>query len=64
MMRNPTPDGTPATYLLAGGIVSFAVGLAALHWLVRWLEQGKFQRFAYWCIPVGLAVLVWQALGV
>lgn len=63
MVRNHTPGGTPISYLLMGGFVSFVVGLAALAWLIRWLQQGRFQQFAWWCIPVGLAVLVWQCLG-
>jgi len=62
MVRNHTPGGTPISYLLLGGIVSFVVGLAALGWLIRWLQQGRFQQFAWWCIPVGLAVLAWQCV--
>jgi undecaprenyl-diphosphatase len=52
-----THDAGP---LLLGALVSFIVGLAALAWLVRWLGRGRLQWFAYWCIPVGLAVIVWQ----
>jgi undecaprenyl-diphosphatase len=63
MARNYTPGGTPVSYLVIGGLVSFVVGLAALYWLIRWLQQGRFQQFAWWCIPVGLAVLVWQGMG-
>ena len=48
-------------WLLAlGAAVSFLVGLLALRWLIRWLEKGRIQYFAYWCIPVGIAVVVWQ----
>ena len=46
--------------LLLGAVVSFLVGLVALYWLNRWLARGRLQWFAYWCIPVGLAVAVWQ----
>lgn len=63
MLRNPAASSAPLPWLLAGGIVSFVVGLVALAWLVRWLEQGRFQFFAWWCIPVGLVVLAWQMLG-
>ncbi len=62
MWRHPVASSTPLLWLLAGGAVSFVVGLASLAWLVRWLEQGRFQRFAWWCIPVGLAVVAWQIL--
>lgn len=54
------PVATPWQHLLAGAIVSFIVGLCALAWLVRWLEKGRLQWFAWWCIPVGIGVVVWQ----
>lgn len=63
MWRSPAGSSTPLLWLLAGGAVSFVVGLASLAWLVRWLELGRFHHFAWWCIPVGLAVLAWQILG-
>lgn len=53
-------DGAPLGLLAAGVAVSFLVGLAALWWLNRWLKQGRLHLFAYWVIPVGLAVVVWQ----
>lgn len=53
-----TPDGMPRLYLLAGAGLSFVVGLFALVWLKRWLNQGKLHYFAYWCIPVGLISLL------
>ena len=51
---------TPISHLLIGAAVAFVVGLASLALLVRWLEKGKLQRFAWWCIPVGILVVVWQ----
>jgi len=53
----------PAWQLAVGALISFAVGLAALAWLVRVLERGKLYLFAFWCIPVGLAVVVWRLLA-
>jgi len=53
-------QGQSLAPLAAGAVVSFFVGLIALKWLLRWLERGKLHYFAYWCIPVGLAVIVWQ----
>jgi len=50
----------PLGHLAIGVVVSFVVGLVSLAWLVRWLERGRFALFAWWCIPLGLAVLVWQ----
>jgi undecaprenyl-diphosphatase len=51
---------TPVTHLAAGVAVSFVSGLLSLSWLLNWLERGRFSLYAWWCIPLGLAVLVWQ----
>ena len=53
-------DGTPLPLLLMGLAISFLVGWASLAWLVKWLEQGKIHWFAYWVIPLGFLVVVWQ----
>lgn len=60
-MNHETPS-TPLGYLILGAGVSFGVGLVSLWWLVRWLERGCLQWFAWWCIPVGMSVVVWQLL--
>ncbi|MDP6717475.1 MAG: undecaprenyl-diphosphate phosphatase [Pirellulaceae bacterium] len=51
---------TPASHLIVGACVSCCVGLAALFWLIRWIERGRLQWFAAWCIPLGIAVVIWQ----
>jgi len=51
---------TPIGHLAIGAAVAFVVGLAALWLLVKWLEQGRLQNFAYYCIGAGLASIVWQ----
>lgn len=51
---------TPPLYLALGASVSFVVGLFALQWLIRLLERGSLRIFAWWCIPVGLGVIVWR----
>ena len=48
--------------LTVGAMVSFAVGMVSLSWLIRWLDQGRLYLFACWVIPVGLAVLAWKLL--
>lgn len=54
-------DTTPAWGLLAlGAAVSFVVGLVSLWWLLKWLNQGRLHYFAWWCVPLGLAVAAWQ----
>jgi undecaprenyl-diphosphatase len=46
--------------LVAGGTVAFAVSLASLSWLVRWLKHGRLHLFAWYLVPLGAAVLLWQ----
>jgi undecaprenyl-diphosphatase len=55
-----SPDAMPAPVIALGVAVSFIVGLGALWWLNRWLQQGRLYRFAWWVIPVGVAVTIWQ----
>ncbi len=54
--------GSPLEYtiveLLIGAVVSFAVGIFALKWLIGWSRQERLHWFAWWCIPAGLLVLV------
>lgn len=52
---------TPISHLLLGAAVSFVVGLGSLWALNRWLEQGRLQIFAWYCILLGIAVLGWQS---
>ena len=59
LLREPA-GSTPITALGVGALVSFAVGLLALAWLIRWLDRGRLHLFAWWVIPLGIAVLTWQ----
>ncbi len=43
--------------------VSFAVGLVSLCLLVRLVLAGKLQYFAYYLIPLGLAMIAWKGFG-
>ncbi len=56
------PQGVSLGALAIGALVSFAVGLLALRWLVRWLQGGRLHLFAWWVIPLGVAVIAWQLL--
>ena len=47
---------------LIGMALSFAAGLIALRWLSRWLEQGRWQFFGYYCLVAAAAVLVANAV--
>ncbi|MBN4080959.1 undecaprenyl-diphosphate phosphatase [Caldithrix abyssi] len=44
----------PFPQLMTAFITSFAVGYITLKWLLGLLESGKFHRFGYYCITVGL----------
>lgn len=43
---------------LAGMVLSFLAGLAALRWLSSWLEQGRWQLFGAYCLCAALVVLI------
>ncbi len=51
---------TPLWLLAVGAAVAFFVGLFSLSWLVKWIEQGKLHWFAYWLLPFGFFMIVWQ----
>jgi len=46
--------GTDVAMLLTGAVLSFATGVFALRWLIRWSKKDRLHWFAFWCIPVGL----------
>lgn len=53
---------TPLSHLAIGAAVSFAVGLVSLSVLLRVLRGGMIYLFAWWCIPLGAAVVIWQLI--
>ncbi|QDU03876.1 Undecaprenyl-diphosphatase [Gimesia chilikensis] len=53
---------TPLSLLAAGAVISAVVGIVALWLLVRWLEKGKLHYFAYWCIPLGIIIVIIQLM--
>lgn len=55
-------ESTPMGALAFGALLSFIVGVLSLWWLVRWLRQGRLHYFAWWVIPLGIAVIAWQLL--
>ena len=42
---------------LLGMVFSFLAGLAALRWLSRWLEHGRWHWFGYYCVLAAVVVL-------
>lgn len=55
---------TPLMPLMAGLVIAFAVGWVSLAILVKWLEAGKLHWFAYYLIPFGVIVVIWQLMAV
>ncbi|HEY4313668.1 MAG TPA: undecaprenyl-diphosphate phosphatase [Pirellulales bacterium] len=54
-------DGLPSVGVLTvGAVVSFLVGLVSLRLLLRLLREGLLDPFAYWCIALGIGVIIWQ----
>ena len=44
---------------LLGIVFSFAAGLIALVWLSKWLEEGRWKYFGYYClVAAGVILLV------
>jgi len=54
------PEAVSSGLLFTGAGISFVVGLASLWWLVRWLQRGRLHLFAWWVIPLGTIVVLWQ----
>jgi undecaprenyl-diphosphatase len=52
--------GTPMATLAVGFAVSFVVGLGALALLIRWVKRGRLAAFAWYLVPLGVAVVAWQ----
>lgn len=55
--------GTPIPTLILGFVISMIVGLGALQLLIHWVRQGKLAFFAWYLLPLGAAVVVWQLVG-
>lgn len=61
-IASTTSDTNRLIHLGIGAAVAYTVGLVSLWFLVKWLERGRFQYFAAWCIPVGIGVIIWQLI--
>lgn len=59
LLREPSGP-VPLGLLALGAGLSFAVGLASLAWLLRWLQEGRLHHFAWWVLLLGPVVVVWQ----
>jgi undecaprenyl-diphosphatase len=61
-INNTTGPGLGVTGLAA--IFAFIVGLASIHWLLRWLTRHSMFIFIYYRVAVGVLLIVLLATGV
>jgi undecaprenyl-diphosphatase len=62
---NPGKGGSPGAGLTGIALVfAFVVGLASIHWLMRWLANHSTFIFVYYRIALGTLLLVLLATGV
>lgn len=54
---------TPFSSLAVGFFVSLVVGWGALAMLISWVRAGRLHLFAYYLMPLGVAVCAWQLLA-
>jgi undecaprenyl-diphosphatase len=52
--------GHAPSALVLGAVVSFVVGVVALRGLIRLISQRKLHWFAYYCLVVATATMIWQ----
>jgi undecaprenyl-diphosphatase len=62
-LRGGAETATPGFALAAGTVTSIIVGVLSLVWLLRLLRGGKLHWFAFYCLPLGAATLIWTLLG-
>jgi len=60
LVKDRQPLSAPPAFLAIGAAISFVVGLVALWSLERLLARGQLQWLAWYCIILGVAVIVWQ----
>jgi undecaprenyl-diphosphatase len=52
--------GTPTPLLALGTAVAFGMGLLSLWGLIKLVRRGHLAWFAWWLLPLGIAVILWQ----
>jgi undecaprenyl-diphosphatase len=61
-INEKTGPGVGLTVLAT--IFAFVLGLASIHWLLRWLSRHSFYIFIYYRIAIGVLLIVLLATGV
>jgi undecaprenyl-diphosphatase len=60
LLRGNGSLSTSPPLLLLGALISFAVGLVAISLLERLLLRGQLRWFGWYCIALGVVVVIWQ----
>jgi undecaprenyl-diphosphatase len=62
LVKDHQPLSAPPAFLAIGAVISLLVGLVALWSLERLLASGQLQWLAWYCIVLGVTVVVWQLM--
>ena len=62
MLKLTSTGGEDLSVLGVGVLVSFLVGLVALKWLLKIVAKGQLKWFAWYCLIVGVSVIIWQTV--
>ena len=63
LLKDGAADLPPTGALVAGTTVAFIVGWLSLLLLLRLLREGWLDPLAWWCIALGIGVVIWQLAG-
>ncbi|MFQ5754057.1 MAG: undecaprenyl-diphosphate phosphatase, partial [bacterium] len=54
------PSSELLVMLVIGFLTAYLSGLIAIKWLLGIIQQGRFDRFAYYCFGVGILGLIFS----
>lgn len=55
-------DGISGGMLTLGAVISFVIGVVALKWLLRTVVGGSLDKFAWYCLLLGIVCVTWQSI--
>lgn len=59
---SPAASGIPTPSLLIGFVAAFISGTVACKWMLNIVKKGKLVYFAYYCVVVGIIVIITSVL--
>lgn len=67
LLRNRSTESFPLSHFaiegLFGFLCSFVAGLVAIHWLSKWLENGKWHFFGFYCLGFSALIMALHLSG-